>query len=324
MKLWVAALVGQRAKMASKRVKRRRAIEGMLAARKRGDRVLDRVALRPARKMYDIEASRVTNGMRRALRGSMRDPLTVDKVQQAQAFLRRRLQTTGFRVGGVLADGTRDTLTEGVRTTSFMLDKVLEASTELHETSVLRSLVSAKQVELELIREDYIAHMTTKIQSHISNKLNELLLYEDTKVSDLVTETGELLDDSWWRVERAVRTETSFAYNQAQRDAVDRLSEDDDSFRGKLYSRWTEFINDLTGVPYDDRVAGDSIAMHGQVAKPGKPFTMPSLRVVPSTMVGSSWTHPPNRPNDRAILTPWMADWGVPAWRIRGTSRSRL
>ncbi len=90
-----------------------------------------------------------------------------------------------------------------------------------------------------------------------------------------------------------------------------------------MRQRWTELINDLTGQPLDNRVAKDSIAMHGQVAYPGHYFTMPAGDV-PHLMVGKQWLYPPNRPNDRAVLTPWMRGWGVPAWEYHGGVRLPL
>jgi hypothetical protein len=88
-----------------------------------------------------------------------------------------------------------------------------------------------------------------------------------------------------------------------------------------LMQRWTELVDDATGRPLDNRVAADSLAMHGQVAPPGGSFLMPAAG---GALAGQSWTHPPNRPNDRAVLTPWMPTWGVPAWQFRNGRRVNL
>lgn len=131
----------------------------------------------------------------------------------------------------------------------------------------------------------------------------------------------EKLSTGWYMIERTIRTETSFAYNEAQADAVG-LVERDLEFRGRIFSRWTELVDDATGKPFDNRVAGDSLAMHGQVARPGGMFTMPNDRRA-GKMVGMSWSHPPNRPNDRSVLTPWMPGWGVPGWLLVGGTKLR-
>ena len=39
------------------------------------------------------------------------------------------------------------------------------------------------------------------------------------------------------------------------------------------------------------------------------------------SLVGLAWPFPPNRPNDRSVLSPWMADWGVPGWRYDSGNR---
>jgi len=117
-----------------------------------------------------------------------------------------------------------------------------------------------------------------------------------------------------WRVARVARTEASRAYNQAQLVAADEIED--------LWMRWTERINDFSGLPMDNRVGEDSKALHGQVARPGETFTMPLGG--PSKMVGRQWTAPPNRPNDRAILVPWMPGWDVPAYVVEGGRKKPL
>jgi hypothetical protein len=96
--------------------------------------------------------------------------------------------------------------------------------------------------------------------------------------------------------------------------------------------RWEEHCLP-TGEPLDDRVAVDSLALHGQLADAAGFFTMPATApvadkkgqtMVPAALVGLQWEFPPNRPNDRAVLSPWMSGWGVPAWEWVGGRRSWL
>lgn len=125
----------------------------------------------------------------------------------------------------------------------------------------------------------------------------------------------------WWRAERIVRTELAYASSASTRAAIEAESKELD---GELWMRWSEHITD-DGQPYDDRVAVDSKAMHGQVAPPGGMFTQPPTspagEPVSKSLVGKSWAHPPNRPNDRAVLTPWRAHWGVEGWIWRAGRR---
>ena len=130
----------------------------------------------------------------------------------------------------------------------------------------------------------------------------------------------DVLASERYRFERIVRTETAHLYNAGQYDGIHALRE----HFPDLMSRWVEHVNDATWEPLDARVAKDSIALHGQVVLPGTAFTMPNDSSVPSSLWGKQWDFPPNRPNDRAVIAPWRRAWGVPAWKLRGTSRQWL
>jgi hypothetical protein len=109
------------------------------------------------------------------------------------------------------------------------------------------------------------------------------------------------------------RTEAAYAWSAVQNGVVDVLS----GVVPGMRKRWTELVNDMTGAPLDNRVAPDSMVLHGQLAVDGL-FIMPPDDRAPSKMVGKTWAQPPNRRNDRARLTVWRAGWGVPAWEWRG------
>jgi hypothetical protein len=122
----------------------------------------------------------------------------------------------------------------------------------------------------------------------------------------------------------------AYAFNSTHADGIEESAKE----IPELMQRWEENCND-SGAPLDDRVGVDSIAMHGQVAPAGGVFTMPATApfatigdypttAVHKSLVGLSWQFPPNRPNDRACLMPWMADWGVPGWRYAGGRRVPL
>jgi len=129
------------------------------------------------------------------------------------------------------------------------------------------------------------------------------------------------MDDQAWKVERLVRTEASYGYNLTQAAALRAFPTE----RGQLlWGRWTERVDDESEEPLDDRVGEDSIVLHGQVARPGGMYTMPAESGAPEKMIGMQWAFPPNRPNDRAILLPWMRDWGVPGWVYQGGRRIYL
>ena len=150
----------------------------------------------------------------------------------------------------------------------------------------------------------------------IAEKLAETAAAEASKGST-VAETLEgvesTLGKEWWKIERATRTETSRVFNTMQDAVIQEASRD----LPGLYTRWTELVDDYSRKPLDNRVGNDSIVLHGQVVRPGREFTMPDSPLAPTQMVGQTWPYPPNRPNDRAVITPWMAEWGIPSWIYR-------
>jgi hypothetical protein len=121
---------------------------------------------------------------------------------------------------------------------------------------------------------------------------------------------------NWWQAERIVRTECAYAYNATHVATNAAMAET----MPDLWNRWTELVDDTTGKPFDDRVAGDSLALHGQVVPAtGGMFTMPVDPRASPKLWGKQWTYPPNRPNDRSTVIPWRLRWGdVPAWRYTG------
>lgn len=187
----------------------------------------------------------------------------------------------------------------------------------LLETARLRGLVSDQTSSLMRVHETSMARFGAQLVGRMEGELaSSLSLGENhTQAIDRVMKLGDL---EWYRAERIVRTEMSFAANRSARAAADEQAEELD---GDLWSRWTEHVSD-EGMPYDDRVGIDSEAMHGQVAPPDGMFTQPPSSPggedVGDSLVGRQWPCPPNRPNDRAVLVPWRAHWGVPGWQWEG------
>jgi hypothetical protein len=123
--------------------------------------------------------------------------------------------------------------------------------------------------------------------------------------------------DGYFAINGAYTGNTAWAYNASQADMIDASTEE----LPDLMMRWSEHVDDLTGAPYDDRVAPDSIVMHGQVAAPGETFVMPEDARVDSVRWGLRYAFPPNRPNDRATILPVRPAWGIPCWQWIGNSR---
>lgn len=161
-----------------------------------------------------------------------------------------------------------------------------------------------------------MARNIAKINGGISKRVNYLYT-QGTSGKSVAKEVLELHDESFWRIERLVRTELSLAHNNAESLAIREAART----MPDLMQRWTERVNDMTWQPLDNRVAFDSMAMHGQLAPPGGVFTMPNDPAVSTKIWGKSWPHPPNRPHDRAVLTPWRKSWGIPGWVLRNGTK---
>jgi len=99
--------------------------------------------------------------------------------------------------------------------------------------------------------------------------------------------TGYMRKQYW--AERIVRTETAYAYNKT-------------SFRTVALMQAVDFpdIHKKILATFDNRTAPDSIAVHGQIRKPGENFL---------DGAGRSYLHPPARPNDRETVIPWRMAW---------------
>lgn len=181
------------------------------------------------------------------------------------------------------------------------------------QSARLRGMVVGKVQSVMRVHETSMARYGVRVVRRIEGELGTALALGESHAQaiDRVMQAGEV---EWHGAERIVRTELSFAANASAREAADEQAEELD---GDLWTRWTEHVSD-GGAPLDDRVGVDSEAMHGQVAPPGGMFTQPPSAPdgdnVGDSLVGQQWSCPPNRPNDRAVLVPWRASWGVPGW----------
>ncbi len=116
-------------------------------------------------------------------------------------------------------------------------------------------------------------------------------------VRGIAGRTG-VLSDELWKAERIVRTELAYAHGaskqQALVDTADELGDDD-----PLMKRLIE--------TFDSRTGDDSFVIHGQTVPVDKPFEY--KRKVKGGWRLIRFMHPPNRPNDRAVVIPWRKSW---------------
>lgn len=312
---------------------RARAVTEVRSARARMDRVIDRTAMRPARSAFNIEGGIMHRAVRASEKGRLMLPADHSAIHRMQGTVSGHVRAMTDRIGTALASATRGTLEESLRGLGGFVERVNGDAGSLNDDTVVRSLVAHRRTLIEAARKQAMTRLAREVELKIKRRLHDVANTEGARVRDMVAAVNDELENQWWQVERIVRTESAVAYNVAQADGIKELAR---SVRG-LKMRWTELIDDATGQPFDNRVAVDSFAMHGQVAAIGGQFTMPPGLPRGSAvghgkkasrgfqhMVGQSWAQPPNRPNDRAVLTPWLKAWGVPGWVFQNGRRVNL
>jgi hypothetical protein len=219
-------------------------------------------------------------------------------------------------VARVIEAGSSGALVAGVDASSVFLHKVLGRATAIDDPvaagKIIRQQIETTQAERLLAARNLAKDMAQQV-------VREIIVQHHVQatIGETLEKVDEVLARQWWRVERVLVTETSRAFNHGQNAALELAAKDVPG----LHRRWTEKVSDVTGRPLDNRVGADSIALHGQIAIGQKLFSMPENA---PTRIRGSWPYPPNRPNDRAIITPWMREWGLAGWVCQGGQRIPL
>lgn len=244
----------------------------------------------PASIRSSAAARGLSTGLRQVLRGNLEPVTTV--LEEATLDV----------LSGGLNQQAREYRRLGVNVSRGVLDQIIdEAEADTDFDVVLRESLSSMMLEID-------ARCLTMLTN----------LDPGTTRANYTAMLAAELEANRWRMDRIVRTVGNQAYNAAAQLLAERLG----TRVPKLFLRWTERVDDATGLPMDKRVGVDSLIMHGQVIKPGDAFKMPSTPRTPGYLAGKSWTAPPNRPNDRAVLVPFIPRVStVPAWRLQGGRR---
>jgi len=194
---------------------------------------------------------------------------------------------------------------------------------EKGKRSLLREYANVEDATAQPRRKVWLRY-GARVVGDVEQKLSVSLL-AGTPTGEVIDDVADTISGEWWQGERIVRTEMNFAYNLAHRNGILEIADE----VPEMMMQWVEHCLP-NGMPLDDRVGTDSIAMHLQVAPAGGYFTMPAHAPFPGEdgktavyhkLVGRSWDFPPNRPNDRSTLSPWMKSWGVPGWRYEAGRR---
>lgn len=271
------------------------------------DRVLDRQGRVPVIRAYNDETARLVRALMREQRKRTPHMMGPGDVAMLLFLLRRGMREVMARVGSTAAGVGAAIARDAMRETAAVIAASTATTPAVTETAIR---AAARKIEAATAAPRGAA--TARVLSRIDSRIvaATAALPAEAPTTQVEGAVEQTIADSVWDIERTARTEASSVFNEGAEVVLESIA---DQYPG-VFMRWTEHVNDITFAPTDDRVGKDSLVLHAQVARVGKPFTMPDDPRAPSKMIGQSWFRPPNRPNDRGILTPWMLNWPFPAW----------
>lgn len=312
--------------MAVSRDKRDAANTMSRLGRKTSDRLQDRSAIFPMQRAYDQERDKTVAQAKRMFKGQLTQDVNMHHRRKVLELLESRADEITNKVREILKKTTHESVTEGMRHAQTSLSRFFGKATILDDPSEFARLRKTIERTLAKDRQDVLNEFADTFNKDLRSRMIDRADALDPQVRDMVEAIESILDANWWRIERMAKTETSLAYNMAIQAAMSAVAKD---FKTKIWLRWCELIDETTQIPLDEFVCGDSIVMHGQVALPGKLFTMPKLPMGEADaaalrLQGQSWSCPPNRPNDRAVLSLWVPETGLMAYVVRNGKRVYL
>lgn len=305
-------------------------MKAVQAHRRTLEKVLMQQSVGSMRALYMAAQKNVVaklTGLKKAGRSStmtaLQQHIALVQLREGQALIAQRLA----KQMGPLSKSAQTTALKGVGADIVKLHKHFtgaEISLPIEEAATFGRVIASRTPSLLQMHKSSMARYGANIVEKVEKKL-AIGLLSGISPHEAYDDIAKTIDGEWWQGERIVRTEIAYAYNVTHRDGIAEAAVE----LPQLWQRWEEHCN-ASGQPLDDRVGVDSIALHGQVTVPGGRFTMPpeapfadakGVTRVPQSLVGRSWEFPPNRPNDRSVLSPWMKSWGVPGWQYIGGKR---
>lgn len=301
--------------------------EVLATHRRQLDRLIDARTVAPLRRLYDQAAAEMVTTLHTTMRrlggnaySSHAHRVVLAQLRQGQAALIHRM---AGEVDTAAEEAARESLHNLVAHV-HKLDAEYGAGAPLPIEQAARfqgllggtttSLLHERRASLQR----YGAAAITDMERQLS-----LSLVEGEGTGEAIGRIEDVIHGEWWRAERIARTEISWTYNATHAAGIRALV----PVMPDLRQRWTEHVSD-GGMPLDQRVGVDSLALHGQVAAVGQGFYLPDAtpdgELVPESLERGPFFHPPNRPNDRAVLSAWRPGWGIPGWRYDGGRRVPL
>lgn len=280
------------------------------------DRFLDRRSVVALKKMYDRAQDELELKLARLVRAGRQETMTAMQAQQLLEQVREAQQIIAGKAAEHMVPISREVQAEGVRqsaATLIQLEAKFTGATmalPIEEAATFARVVEARTASLIRMHSTSWERYGARVTEQIEDSLALSLSTGDTPL-EAIERIRAVTDQEWWQGERIVRTELAYSYNSAHADAIEESAKE---LKG-LYKRWCEHVDDATGRPLDDRVANDSLAMHGQIVANDGLFVMIPDNRVSAKLWGKTWRSGPNRPNDRSVTMPWRAHWGIPGWQ---------
>jgi hypothetical protein len=291
-------------------------------------RLTDRRALPRLKKLYEEAHDTVARKLRTRLSPALKDTFTTHQQRIVLAQLKQGQLHIAGALAGELSDVTKEAQIDSVRGLARNIAKLekhftgAEITIPIDEAWKLHSLVGKRRAALDTMHQRSIARWGARLFNTV-HESTSMALATSATTEEAIELIPKAAADEWWQGERIVRTETAWAGNLSISDGIKESAE----ILPDLMKRWTEHVDDNSGQPLDDRVAPDSLAMHGQITDADGEFDFPddaedmTPQAIASMKARGPWTAPPNRPNDRASIQPWRESWNIPAYRLVGGGR---
>ena len=289
------------------------------------DRILDQRSVLDLKRFYDRAQDELTRKLAASVRVGKGDTMSALQMRQLLAQVRE----AQARIARAVANGfnpiLRDTQADGVRQAAKSITQLekkftgAEVRLPLEEAATFQGIVGKRSTSLIRANERSFNRYGTAVTRKVEEELALSLATGETPLQ-AIDRVRAVADNQWWQAERIVRTEGAYAFNAAHADSIQEAQD----ALPDLMNRWSEHVDDQTGAALDDRVAEDSLVLHGQVVPVGANFVMPPDARVSSKLWNQTYAQPPSRPNDRAILLPWRPRWGGYAWSFTSGQRRNV
>jgi hypothetical protein len=218
-----------------------------------------------------------------------------DAIRQVEDGLRGNLREVGEVAAEVAPRHLIDAIESGERMYRGVTPVVQAAQAAVFQG--LRPRVSPSLLnKFDVSVRTYGAPVIGNIRDQLSISIAKAAPVEET--IDRVAGTDGIFQKARWRADRIVRTEGSYAYGVQKQQSMEQLRPAVPQLLKRLVTT------------FDGRTGADSVDLNGQTVPVNEPFlwVVKNSRGVPTGKI-VRYMQPPNRPNDREVVIPWLSGW---------------